>query len=220
MQKIGEIMYKVCDSLIEKAQKKEKSNRNFNLFLAILVLLMVTFFVFTNYIFISVYVDGDSMCPTLSDGNVLFANKNITPEEGDIIVIDGEKEKLDGSGYDWLIKRAIVIGQKDKTIIVEIRDNSVWVGEEGQELKVLVEDYLPQGTETTPMPPDFGCRWEITEGEIFYLGDNRADSKDSRSEYGTCSVEQVVGVVPEWALSVRGISRFLFDVGQFFANLF
>ncbi len=212
-------MYKVCDSLIEKAQKKEKSNRNFNLFLAIFVLIMVTFFVFTNYIFISVYVDGESMCPTLSDGNVLFANKNITPEEGDIIVIDGEKEKADGSGYDWLIKRAIVIGQKDKTIIVEIRDDSVWVGEEGQELKVLVEDYLPQGTQTKPMQPDI-WHWEISECEIFYLGDNRAISKDSRSEYGTCRKEQVAGVVPEWALSVRGFSRFVYDAGQFFANLF
>ena len=212
-------MYKICDSLIEKAQKKEKGNRNFSLFLSIVFLLMITIFVFTNFILISVYVDGKSMCPTLQSGQVLFANKTMTPEAGDVIVIDKEKEREDGSGYDWLIKRAIVIGQKDKVIAVEIKEGKVWVGEKGEELQPLSENYLPSGTVTEPTSEY--TYWEVNEGEIFFLGDNRINSRDSRYElYGTCKVSQVVGVVPDWALSMRWLSKFLFDAGQFFTNLF
>ena len=37
------------------------------------------------------------------------------------------------------------------------------------------------------------------EGEIFYLGDNRIESADSRT-FGTCTTEQVVGVVENWSI--------------------
>ena len=118
-------MYKIKDSLIENAHNREKGNRIFGLVLGIAFLLMLTIFVFTNYILISVYVDGKSMSPTLISGEVVFANKTLTATEGDIIVIDGEKVSADGKGYDWLIKRAIVIGKKDKIMVVEIKDGKV-----------------------------------------------------------------------------------------------
>ena len=213
-------MYKVKDSLIEKAQKREKGNRIFNLVLGTAFLLMLTIFVFTNYILISVYVDGKSMEQTLKSGEVVFANKTLTATEGDIIVIDGEKKSADGKGYDWLIKRAIVIGKKDKIMVVEIKDGKVWVGEKGKELSPLKEDYLPSDEQTLPTLPFREDYWEIEEGEIFYLGDNREVSKDSRSEYGTCKISQVVGVVPEWAITMRFLSRFIYDSGLFFADLF
>ena len=211
-------MYKVKDSLIENAQKQAKGNRIFNLVLGIAFLLVLTIFVFSNFILISVYVDGTSMDHTLHSGEVIFANKTLTATEGDIIVIDGEKVSADGKGYDWLIKRAIVIGKKDKTMVVEIKEGKVWVGEKGQELSPLKEDYLPSDIVTLPTLPHRDTYWEIEEGEIFYLGDNRKVSKDSRSEYGTCKTTQVVGVVPEWALSMRFLSMFIYDVGLLFAN--
>ena len=211
-------MYKANQSLTERAYKKEKGDRNFTLFLAIVFLLMITIFIFTRFVYINVRVDGPSMNPTLSSGDVLFANKNAVPEAGDIIVIDGEKVSEDGSGYDLLIKRAIAIGQKDKTIIVQIINNRIWVGDSDKTMMPLSEDYFDEDKLTEPRSDI--VRWELNEGDIFYLGDNRENSKDSRSEYGTCKINQVVGVVPEWSLSTRWLSGFIYDLGQFFANLF
>ena len=213
-------MYKVNDSLVEKAQKKERGNRHFSLFLGIIFLLMTTILVFSNFILLSVYVDGRSMDPTLKSGEVIFANKNLTAEVGDIVVIDGEKISANGKDYDLLIKRAVVIGQKGKTIVVEIKNGKLWVGEKGKEMTQLTESYLPQGTQTLPTLPDNRSYWELEEEDVFYLGDNRMISKDSRSEYGTCKASQIVGVVPDWAISARGVSKFIYDVGRFFDNLF
>lgn len=213
-------MYKAYDSLMEKAYKKAKADRTFTLFLVIVLLLTTTIFIFSKFIYISVRVDGGSMNPTLNSGDVLFANKNLTPKEGDIIVIDGEKESKDGKGYELLIKRAIAIGQKGKTTIVRIIHDKIWVGDSDQTLVPIDEDYyLTEGTKT-PIGSSNKDRWELEEGEIFFLGDNRINSKDSRSEeYGTCDIKQVVGVVPEWAVKIRPISGFLYKVGQFFSNL-
>ena len=54
--------------------------------------------------------------------------------------------------------------------------------------------------------------WEITipQGEIFYLGDNRQGSSDSRyPEFSTCKQEQVVAVVEEWLLPMRPFNKFI-----------
>ena len=177
--------------------------------------------IFINkFVFVNVYVEGQSMYPTLTSGDVLFAYQGNDAEVGDIVVIDGEKANGKG-GYDLLIKRIIAIGQKDKTIIVEIKDGKVYVGDSDQTLQELKEDYLPEGTFTFSIAPEFKTRWELAEGEVFYLGDNRSHSSDSRyMGYDVCKKSQIIGIVPEWALSMRWLSGFLFSTGQFFSNLF
>lgn len=209
-------------------QKKKKSIVEIVLWivLSLIILLSSTLIILNKVVFFSVYVDGPSMSPTLKSGDVLFVSKNFEVKEGDIIVIDGEKEKLDGSGYEWLIKRAIVIGEKDATKVVEIKDGKVFVGYKDQALIELKEDYLKKGTVTEPDENNKGLnnqpisRWEINEGEIFYLGDNRGDSADSRSKYGTCKISQVKGTVGDFALSFRWLSGFMYDCSEFFRNLF
>ncbi len=209
-------------------QKKKKSILEIVLWivLSLIILLSSTLIILNKVVFFSVYVDGPSMSPTLKSGDVLFVSKNFEVSEGDIIVIDGEKEKLDGSGYEWLIKRAILIGEKGATKVVEIKDGKVFVGYKDQELTELKEDYLRKGTVTEPDENNKGLnnqpisRWEINEGEIFYLGDNRADSADSRSKYGTCKISQVKGTVGDFALSFRWLSGFMYDCSEFFRNLF
>lgn len=216
-------MNNVNDNLIEtpeKKQKKKKADRIFALVLCLILVLMAVLIFVNKFVFLNVYVDGKSMCPTLESGDVIFAHKGNDVEVGDIIVIDGEKANGKG-GYDLLIKRAIAIGKKDKTVIVEIKEGKVFVGESDETLKELKESYLPKGTLTTPLSPEYKTRWELQYGEIFYLGDNRNHSSDSRyASYDVCKKKQVIGVVPEWALSMRWLSGLMYKTGKFFSNLF
>ena len=216
----------VNDNLIDDVKTNQTGNKKKKVdkiltivLLVVLVLMTATIFV-NKFVFVNVYVEGQSMYPTLTSGDVLFAYQGNDAEVGDIVVIDGEKSNGQG-GYDLLIKRIIAIGQKDKTIIVEIKDGKVYVGDSDQTLEELKEDYLPKDTFTYSIAPEFKKRWELSEGEVFYLGDNRSHSSDSRyMGYDVCKKSQIIGVVPEWALSMRWLSGFLFSTGQFFSNLF
>lgn len=214
-------MNKVNDSLIEVKTKNKKADKIFALVLCI-VLLLTTALIFVNkFVFLNVYVDGQSMYPTLNSGDVLFAVKGNNVVEGDIIVVDGVKKNGNG-GYDLLIKRVIAIGKKDKTTIVEIKNGKVYVGDSDENLKELKESYLLDGTITNPIPngDEVKTRWELGEGEIFYLGDNREHSSDSRyAVYDMCDKDKVIAVVPEWSLSMRWLSGFMYSTGQFFNGL-
>ena len=200
--------------------KKKLADKIFVIVLCCLLLLMTAMIFVNKFVFLNVYVEGQSMAPTLSSGDVLFAYKGNDIEVGDIVVIDGEKSN-GKNGYDLLIKRVIAIGKKDKSTIVEIKDGKVYVGQSDESLKELKEDYLQEGTITSPQSPDYKTRWYLSEGEVFYLGDNREHSSDSRyNSYDVCKKSQIVGVVPEWAVSMRWLSGFMYKTGKFFSNLF
>ena len=199
-------MYKIADSLKERVRKKERSDFIFLIVVLFVALIMSVVIFLNTYVFFNVLVDGPSMQPTMYTGDVLLAVRTDEIKRGDIIVIDGEKQNSNG-GYDWLIKRAIAFEGET----VEIKFGRVYIND-----KQLAEPYLsnPEVGITLPM------EWEkrtIGKGEIFYLGDNRVNSSDSRySKYDTCKKSQVVGVVREWALDVKWLSSFFFNVGKFF----
>ena len=188
-------MLKVYDSLRERLLEKERSDRNFLLLLALILTFALTMVVLNTYVLFRVEVVGSSMQPTLTSGDILVVNAKKPAECGDIVIIDGEK---DGA---WLIKRVIAKGGQT----VEIKDGFVFV--DGEQ---LVEDYIEDGVLTETLD------WEkrtLEDGEVFYLGDNRKRgmSSDSRTKsFGTCEEEQILGVVPEWSLSLRPLNGLLF----------
>jgi len=189
-------MIKVYDSLKERILAKERSDRNFLLLLAFILALALTVVVVNTYVFFRVEVVGSSMRPTLTSGDVLVVNSKRVAECGDIVIIDGEKSNA------WLIKRVIAKGGQT----VEIKEDG-YVYVDGVKLN---ENYVEQGVLTQSLD------WEkrtLEEGEIFYLGDNRKNgmSSDSRTKsFGTCSEEQILGVVPDWSLSARWFNGLLF----------
>jgi signal peptidase I len=75
-----------------------------------------------------------------------------------------------------LIKR--VIGLPGDSIYIQNRNVSV----NGM---ILVEPYIAEA-------PVYSGQWEVPEGYLFVLGDNRNDSSDSHS-WGLLPVENVVG---------------------------
>ena len=129
-------------------------------------------------------VYGDSMFPTLSNGDVIFTQKLSTYfksyKRGDIVILDGSN--MEGYyGKEYLVKRVVALPGET----VKIEDGNVYIKPAGgSEFYQLVENYLPSGIKTTMM--DDGMRRgfnEVTlaDNEYFCLGDNRPVSNDSRN---------------------------------------
>lgn len=153
------------------------------------VILAVVLYFGINAISARVRVDGLSMNPTLQHGEYVLvsrlAYKTGAPERGDIIVFSFPMDQKQD-----LIKR--VIGLPGETI--EIRSGEVLVN--GAKLD---EPYIAQS-------PVYNGTWTVGEGQLFVLGDNRNDSKDSH-QWGLLPIENVIGKAlliywppPDWKL--------------------
>lgn len=134
-------------------------------------------FAFSTCFFITIFVmfftvSGDSMLPTLHDGEKLLVYKFMyTPKRGDIVTID-TNEHLGKN----IIKR--VIGLPGDTVKIDYDKHEVYVN--GQLLK---EDYI---NEPTALIGDGAILnntvYLLPDGRICVLGDNRNHSMDSRFE--------------------------------------
>ncbi len=181
-------------------QNEDDKNRGTTKFLAVALVIVLIFtalvYVYSSVI-LHVLVKGSSMESTLFDGEVVSINTKKQADYGDIIVIKNE-------GSNWLIKRLIAKGG-DKVMI-----SNGYVFVNGNKLK---EPYLKeQGITYYPDCTDkFHLeRFEITvpQCEIFFLGDNRTSSSDSRDpDYLTTSEDNVVGVVTPFLLKVKNVSK-------------
>lgn len=124
-----------------------------------------------------------SMEPTLYENNYIFLSKQAyrfgEPERGDIIVFHTNLTTWEGE-EKLLIKR--VIGLPGDQITIE--EGSVYINGERQLETYLLESY------TAGYVKDF----EVPEGELFVMGDNREVSLDSRSsDIGCVRVSDVIG---------------------------
>ena len=112
-------------------------------------------------------VEGDSMVPTLNNGDrLIIASAPRTSERGDIIIIAQPWER-DNS----LVKRVIGVG--GDTIDIDFQNGYVYVNGEKQ-----TEEYVK---ELTHINYDMQFPLTVPEGCVFVMGDNRNESLDSRS---------------------------------------
>lgn len=144
--------------------------------LTLIIYLFINFFIFTAR------VDGPSMLPTFTHGDLIFVSRIAytlpegLPEYNDIVIFSNEIR-----GYE-IIKR--VIGLPGDHI--EIKDNQVY-----RNGSLLQETYLDESIITEGNIDEI-----IQEGHIFVLGDNRQNSADSRiSDIGQVSMDDVKGRV-------------------------
>lgn len=156
-----------------------------------------------NFVAIPIVVKGVSMMPTLQGGDRLIANKIGYTINGverlDIIVFHA-------TGEQDYIKR--VVGLPGDHI--EYKDDQLYINGEEYEEEYL-DEYKNQLIDDNPFTYDFELETltgsvVVPEGHYFVLGDNRRDSKDSRT-IGFVSVEDVIGKasVIYWPLEEIGI---------------
>lgn len=167
------------------SEENKKTNEKSEVFewVKSIILAIVIAVLIKSFLFNTTYVLGNSMYPTLYERDRLFANKIPLyfsgPNRGDIIIL----EAPDDPDKDY-IKRVIGVGGDTVAII----DGYVYLN--GQLLK---EDYIDENAYTHVYGENY---WEVPEGYVFVLGDNRKEgaSKDSRY-FGCVPLESVKGIV-------------------------
>ena len=188
-------MEKVVDNVPEIKSKKRS---RFSDVLVILLCIFTFLFLIFNVLFIRVEVRGESMENTLTNGNKVFIARYGEVDYGSVIVIEGENAK------EWIIKRVIAKGGDT----VKIENGYVYLKKAGStEFSQLEENYVKEQGKTffydeEKHPQTDSKEFMIPNGQLFYLGDNRQNSTDSRSDYFTCGQSQVVGVLCDWSLKL------------------
>ncbi|SEN13136.1 signal peptidase I [Mesobacillus persicus] len=153
--------------------------------IGIIIFVFVRTFFFSNYV-----VEGESMLPTLEEGNKLVVNK-VGFEATDLqrfdVIVFHANEKED------YVKRIIGLPGDE----IDYRDDELYING-----KKIVEPFLEKYRAKVfggALTGDFTLeeitgKGQIPEGQLFVLGDNRRGSWDSR-HFGLISIEQVVGKV-------------------------
>lgn len=138
-------------------------------------------------------IPSGSMIPTIEINDRVLANKLVyriggKPQPGEVVVLD------DPTGqFPQLIKRVIAVGGQT----IDLRDGDVYIDD-----NKIDEPYVhgaPTDPQYVPMP------FEVPEGYVWVMGDNRTNSGDSRS-FGPMPVKSVRGraFLTYWPLSRFG----------------
>ncbi len=174
----------VAAAVRERTPKKESVL--FDILDSVKGAIIVVLVVFT-FLFRAVGVDGDSMVPTLNDGDwIAVSGMMFTDlEYGDIVVVTQPWER-----NVPIVKRVIGVGGDTVDIDFDTGDVSV-------NGTVIEEKYINEKTLTGY---DVQFPVVVPEGKIFVMGDNRNISLDSRSSK--------IGMIDERYVLGRTLFRF------------
>ncbi len=206
--------------------KERRSNVRFFLTLLAIALLFLGLRAYWTNTFSGVGVDGASMNKTLYSGDQLimrYSDGGKDADYGDVIVVHVEnypeireynQGKSENKKLKYLIKRLIA----KEGDAVKCTDGQIYIRYKGKtEFVELYEPYAYYYSKTAKANYDFGV-YEVGEGEVFFLGDNRCNSMDSRynEEKGShldgrlYKQADIFGIVPQWAIDNQRILEKIF----------
>lgn len=166
--------------------KKKKAGPGSDLYtwlqaLTFALVVLVVLFTFFGRI-IGVY--GQSMEPTLYQGNMLLLQcVGYQPERGDIVVLRKPFAGIDSP----IVKRVIAL--EGQTVEIDYNTATLYVDGEA-----LDEPYINEAMSLPLNDQEHGSYWEVPEGSVFVMGDNRNHSSDSRNEgLGTVDTRYIIG---------------------------
>ena len=170
-----------------------------------LALTLIIFFVIQTFVAQPYKVQQRSMQHTLEPEQYVLVDK-LTPrfdtyKRGDIVVFTPPEDWVQDDNTPF-IKRVIGLGGDT----VDIRDGNVYIND----VQIDEAGYLYADPESAPPQPTTvqgdQHSWVIANGDVFLMGDHRANSEDSRT-FGPVAVSQVIGRawLRYWPIDVFGI---------------
>jgi signal peptidase I len=180
------------DTTISRRSRRERRNNAYKKsgggvleFLIILLVSFVLVFGFVRpFVVEAFWIPSASMVPTLKYGDRVLVNKFIyrftEPQRGDIIVF----KSVEGDGQD-LIKRVVGVPGDE----IAVRGGKLFVNGEPQKEPYVNKKYPDRS---------FYAPTTVPKDHVFAMGDNRANSQDSR----------IFGPVPEKNIEGEAFLRF------------
>ena len=227
---------------IEEEVYDEKEQRSTAIFTAVLLVFLAVTLLFLNFWtsnFGLVKVSGNSMKKTLKSGEYLLSYDVVYPEyelkRGDVIVVavghipewQQKNAKNPDNPTEFIIKRLIGL-EGDIVRCTKGKMEICYAGTWDETMQyseypfVAVDEpyaYYDEGKGGMDAPCNT-FEYTVGEGEIFFLGDNRNYSNDSRylqdgySELDRLyKIDDVTAVVTDWALKhQKGLQKYLVEI--------
>lgn len=151
----------------------------------IFIYCFIFIYLLTSFVIKPIRVDGRSMYPTLSDGDVgitnVFAAKFLSVSRYDVVIVHNEQRD-----ENW-VKRIIALPHET----IEGKDDVIYINGSPIDQPFLDTPYVNDIKKTGLFTTDFGP-YTMGEDEYFLMGDNRILSEDSRA-HGPFIGDDIVG---------------------------
>lgn len=144
-----------------------------------IVILSLVALIFALYVLFAIsyafgIVDGNSMNPTLNNGDVFMYSRDSSVNRMDIVAI-----KFKSTG-ETIVKRIIGLPME----VIRFKDGAIYVN--GNKLDDVIDVFTAPGL--------LGDCIVLGPNEYFVIGDNRENSVDSRS-FGAIKREEILGTL-------------------------
>ncbi|WP_077325867.1 signal peptidase I [Virgibacillus siamensis] len=159
------------------AEETAKKKNQWLEWLKAILIAVILAFLLRSFVFATSIVEGESMEPTLEDGETILFNKFVyltgEPERGDIVIIDRPIKNY--------VKRIIALPGET----IEVKNHVLYIdGKKYEETFISEEARNHTG--------NFGP-YTVPENEYFVMGDNREISMDSRNGLGFIQEDTIIG---------------------------
>lgn len=182
----------LIDDATDRERQRHERVRSAIEWVAVIVGALVVALVVKTFLVQAFYIPSGSMEPTLKEGDRVLVNKISYDlhdvHRGDVVVFKLAPEDVGPDGIEDLIKRVIALPGD----VIETRQGVVYINDRRLDEPYLAEGMLtgdPSAGNNPPIP-----RQTIPEGKVFVMGDNRANSHDSRfQDRGPIPIDSIVG---------------------------